>query len=576
VADFLNLFVTSPGNWLYFVIVIVTSQVALIMALEHRRRGDGDRGAGRYALASLGILVGWVVLGAGAAVGAVRAAPIAAYLPPLEQAVGLAGILLGGWALLTAEAPSRTRLADALLVILLMLVVAGAVFTFTQWQGPTGQVDFNLTWYARAWTLLGLACALLILIALIIRFRAVPNTPLKAIFPIVIAAGYGIAITQSAASALRGDYSGPIRVAFLLGMPIFALVIYRYVMSRLGLRAAIDQSSLPQVNIRPPAAPRAASGSASPIERESAQLLRALGDMLEDTTPTAVPAQIVTAAASTLKAEIVALCRVKDAPWLDVLFAYDHVQQHALHGMAVNLESQPTLAIVVNRASQRTLFPDRNVEELIDLYARLDVNTAGPLGPGYLQPLQEAGKVFAVLIVLFPYTGRELRDYEVALLEGLAPMASKLLSLSDKAAAPAAVGKAGAGPTGAQLSDAEVSTALRMRQEMQRSLEMAHSQVDKLSAGVRDLKLELESERNRIAEILATDDDTLSLSQQIRALSQESSALEAERNDLALQLQEARTTLAGATARGNNEVYRDAQPGADGAGVPAGESGDPA
>ncbi len=555
-ADFLDLFVTSPGNWLYFVIVIVISQIALVMAQEHRRRGDDDRGAGRYALASLGFLVGWVVLGAGAALGAVRATPVETYLPPLEYTVALAGVLLGGWALVTAEAPSRTRFADALLVLLLLLVVGAAAFTLIQWQPLAGEVEFNTTWYARAWLLAGLICTLLLLITLIIRFRAVPNTPLKALFPIVLAAGYGVAISQSAGGLLQGDYNGALRASLLLGLPIFALAVYRYVMSRLVPRAALTQASLQSVNVRPPAPARPTATVASPVERESAQLLRALGDMLEDTAPTAIPSQIVIAAANTLKAEVVALCRVKEAPWLDMLYAYDNVQQHALHGMAINLENQPTLAITVERHSQRTLFPDRNTEELIDLYTRLDVSAAGPLGPGYIQPLIDAGETSAVLIVLFPYTGRELRDYEIALLEGLAPMASKLLALSDSAATVQVPAAAGAALPASQLSDVDVSAALKMRQDMQRSLEIAHSQVDKLSAAVRDLKQELEYEHNRIAEILATDEDTLSISQQIRSLSQESSFLQAERNDLASQLQEARTTLAGATARGNRELYQ--------------------
>ncbi len=554
VADFLNLFITSPGNWLYFVTVIIISQLALYMALEQRRRGEFEHAAGRYALASLGLLVGWVILGAGAVAGTVSGASIDTYLPPLEQAVSLGGLLLAGWAFLGAEQPERSRFWDVVTIVLLLLIIAGAVFTLLQWQPLSALVDFNSTQYAMGWAFLGLLFATLLLLALIIRFRAVPNAPLKALLAVLLMAGYGYTISQIAAGTLRGDTMAAVRGAFLAGMVIYALVIYRHVMSRLDL---LDRPALtgPAVSTVPAPAPARPAASPAPVERESAQLLRALGDMLQDTTPSAIPTQIVTAAANELKAEVVALCRVKDANWVDVITIYDNIQQRQMQGMAINLDDQPTMANAIDRVSQRPLYPDRNVQELVDLYTRLDVNSVGPLGPAYLQPLRNGSQTFALLIVMFPFTGRELREGETALLEGLAPIASKLLSLSDHAQE--TTGAAGMPTEGSMdLSEIDLSAALEARQTMQRSLEMAHSQINQITHVVHDLKTELESEHNRIAEILATDEETLSISQQIKALSLENSALEAEREELSAQLQEARTTLFGATASGNRELYR--------------------
>lgn len=554
-ADLLNILVTSPGNWLYFVTVIITSQLAVYMALEHRRRGTSENAAGRYALASLGLMIGWVILGAGAVTGTIEGTASDTYLPPLEQAVSLAGILLAGWAFLTAEAPSRNRVWDVLTVLLLVLTIVGAGLTLWQWQPLSALVDFNSTQYAMYWAFAGLLVSILLLIALIIRFRVVPNTPLKLLFAMLLSTGYGYTITEISNGALRGDYMAAVRGVFLPSMVIFTLVIYRHVMDRLDLRGRTVTTPPPSTEQKP-VAPRQVTASA-PMERESAQLLRALGDMVETTDPAAIPEQVTIAAANILKAEVVALCRIQDANWVDVLVAYDNIQQRRLQGMAINLDDQPTMANAIERLSQRPLYPDRNVQELVDLYTRLDVNNVGPLGPGYLQPLKDNGKAFALLIVMFPFTGRELREAETALLEGLAPMASKLLSLSDKAAAPASLSE-GEIPVPASLLDmneVDLSAAIKARQEMQQSLEMAYSQINQISNVVRDLKTELEYEHDRIAEILATDEETLSISQQIRAISQESSVLEAQREELAAQLQEARTTLAGATAGGNRELY---------------------
>ncbi|GAB4570453.1 MAG: hypothetical protein Kow0077_04610 [Anaerolineae bacterium] len=550
-ADFLNIFVTSPGNWLYFLLVIVISQVALLMSLEHQRRGTSERAAGRYALASLGLVLGWVVLSAGAVAGTVTGNPVDVYLPPLEHAVNLWGLLIVGWAFLTAETSSRTRRLTAILVTLLVLIAAGTIFTIAQWQPLAPLVDFNGTRFAMGWTFLGLSLSVLLLLLMIVRFRAIPNAPLKMLFPLLLAVGYGYAIARIADGTLRGDYTGAIRAAFLPAMLVFALVIYRYIMERLTLagRTPTPRSEAAPPVQPPPPTPIPAS------EREPAQLLRALGDMLARTEPAAIPAQITVATANILKAEIVALCRIKDAHWLEVEAAYDNIQQHTLQGMAINLDDQPTIANAIDRASQRPLYPDRNVEELVDLYTRLDVSSLGPLGPGYIQPLTENGQVFAILLLLFPYTGRELREGETALLEGIGPMASKLLALSDKALTQPAEPLL-APPSGETPSEVDLAAAMQAREEMQKSLELAHSQIEQLSSVVAELKHELESEHSRIIEILATDEETLSISQQIKLLSEESTALEAERNELASRLQEARATLAGATATGKGELYQ--------------------
>jgi len=250
---------------------------------------------------------------------------------------------------------------------------------------------------------------------------------------------------------------------------------------------------------------------------------------------------------------VVALGRTRDAGWIEILAVYDNIQQKPIQGMDLNLSDQPTLARAITTARQEVLHPNQNATELVDLFTRLDVSGGGPLGNAYFQPLLENGKPLGVLIALFPYTGRELRTGEVALLEGLAPMASKLLALSEQTAAAPAPTPAAPAELSAEI---DLSDALRARQVMQQSLEAAHAQIEQLGAAVSDLKAQLENERRRLAEALASDEETLSISQQIRSLSQESSALEAERNQLASELQEARTTLVGATARGNDDLYR--------------------
>ena len=292
------------------------------------------------------------------------------------------------------------------------------------------------------------------------------------------------------------------------------------------------------------------------MERETILLLRAMGEMLASTEPEHLPQHIVLATAEALKADVIALGLIKDSNWLDIVTVYDNIQQKPLQGMAVNLDEQPTLVNAIERKSQRSMHPDRNVEEMIDLYTRLDIGQANPLGGCYFQPLQENGRVIAVLVVAFPYTSRELRANEVRLLEGLAPMASKLLSISRKARRSPAESAIEAAIPGMETGSFNLEAASQARQQMQQALELVRDQTDKLSNVVRNLKGELEHERSQVANILANDEETMSISQQIIALSQEGNEIQQQRDSLVSELQEARTTLAGATSRDDDELYK--------------------
>lgn len=567
-AEFLNLFVAPPGSLLYFLVVIAISQAALFIALEQRLRGTGEHAAGHYTVASLGIVLAWFALVLGAALALVNDQPAELVLPPLERAINAAVIVLIGWSFLTAEGQGHSRQFSLGALILLVMIGLAYAYTANAWypQALQGAVDFNATQFALAWTFVPVVLGLLGLVLLVLRFRQTPNAPLKLFFFAIIVAGYGTTTASIASENLLGDYAGTLRGTFLLAMPIYAIVVYRLIVERLSRREAIPETPTAKpmekpalAAARPPAAPPAPPPS--PMERESIHLLRAMGEMLRTTAPQDLPGNVAAATAQTLKADLVALGMIKDSNWVELVAVYDNIRQKPTEGMSLNLDEQPTIANAIERRRQRPLYADRNVEELTDLYTRLDVSQSSPVGPAYVQPLQEDGNVFALLIVTFPYTGRELRAEEDTLLAGIAPIASKLLCLSRESRAHVAetsVGTLAAAsmPPGVAAAPVDLEASSQVRQEMQRSLELARDQIEQLSNLVRDLKIEMEYERNRITEILANDEETLSISQQIAALSQESTEIQRERDSLASELQEARTTLAGATARSNDDLYQ--------------------
>ena len=565
--EFLNLFVEPTGELIYFLAVIAICQATLLMALGQRLRGPSESAAGRYAVLFGLMVVAWIAMGAGGLYALVANLPDEAILPPLERAINALVIVLASAALLAADSPRTERRTWLVTGLVCLIIIAGYAYTAITWKPLAADHDFNKHWLGYVWTFVPGLMLIFGMGLLLTRYNHTADIPLKMIFFVVLLIGYSYTIARMSGEDLEGDTSGALRLAFLTAMPILTIVVYRLVLDRLN--AAIDEVSeyaeavsRPQAAIRPPdtqpslaqRAPARAPASFTTTS-ESMALLRAIGLMLEKEDPDQIPRQIAVAIATVLKADVAVLVSHDDTNWADVIAAYDHIQQRLIPGLALNLEEQPTVVNALERKTQRPLYPDRNLDELVDLYTRLDINQ---LGPAYVQPLMRSGQVVGVVIVGLPYTNRELNESEAVLLEGLAPVAARLLSLSRaaqriqvdaenqaiqtivKSEAPEAADQAG---------------VAAVRQEMQASLELAQEQIAELSRMVRDLQVELDYERSRLAQLAEGSGEAMTITQRIEVLSHERSELAAERELLAQALQEAQATLISATGQTDESIY---------------------
>lgn len=560
--EFLNLFVEPTGELIYFLAVIAISQATMLMALGQRLRGARERAAGRYAVLLGAVMLAWIAMGVGGLYSLVTDTPDQAVLPPLERAVNAEVVLLAGAALLAADSDKRERWLWRAVGVLTVALVAAYAVTAVQWHDLAASHEFNQHPLGFAWTFVPGLVILILTGLLLTRYNQTADIPLKLIFFAVLLIGYSYTIARISSDELTGHTSGALRLAFLTAMPVVTIVVYRLVLDR--LTAAIDEVSeyaeaisrpqaavaFPdQVRVQPAGRVRPADAS------ESMTLLKAIGLMLENEDPDCIPRQIATAMASVLKADVAVLVTHDEEHWADVLAAYDHVQQRLIPGLALNLDEQPTLREAITERMQRALLPDHNVDELVDLYTRLDISQ---LGPAYIQPLLRAGKVVGVALIGLPYTNRELTESETILLEGLAPVAARLLTLSRAALrirhdAEGEAIKAIVEDTAPDALDQQ--SVLAVRQEMQASLELAQEQIGELNRMVRDLQVELDYERSRVAQLLEDGDEAMSITQRIEALSHERMELAAEREQLARALQEAQATLVSATGAGDADVY---------------------
>jgi signal transduction histidine kinase len=339
-------------------------------------------------------------------------------------------------------------------------------------------------------------------------------------------------------------------------------VIYRTVTARLEAELAMARSiSMTTPSTQTTALSQATPDAPAPVpsgvnERESAQLMRALGQMLEGSTPSNIPERIIHVTLQSLQADVGVLLIVRDANYADTVTGYDRLMQRPVSSLGIRLAEQPTLVNAIERQMQRPLYVDRNSDELRELYSRLDIEQ---LGPTYLQPLVSERRLVGVLLIGLPYSERELTLSEQELLKGIGIISANLLALSDAARSERVQAEEkllqamvqGIPPD--ELDDGSVMSAW---QEMQASLDAARDQIMQLTRQVTTLKVELDYERSRVADALGDTEEGQSATRQLFALNEEQQRLREERDLLSNRLREAETALAGATATDNDGVLK--------------------
>ncbi|MBE2181889.1 MAG: hypothetical protein IAE89_00560 [Anaerolineae bacterium] len=559
-SNFSNMLVVSPGNLIYYLAVFAISLAALFMSLGIRKRG---RVGQIYTTATVGTVIAWTLLMLSALFSLVSNTSPDAILPPIDRLVQTLVILLLGWAFLTADHERFGRAGPALLLILMAWAAIGYIVTGIEWASAYSTQDFNSFTYGSTWTLIPLLACLFGGGICLVFFRKIKDAPLKLVFFGVLIIGYAGTLMTTSQGTLEGDYSGIQRIAFLAAMLLTLGIIYRQVLDTFEMPAQKDAQNPISQQSRPVATiPDASTLQPLPIvppvvsERESAQLMKALGIMLEKASPDAIPERIVQATLNTLKAEIGALLSLQDSSYAEIFVGYDRTMNRSIKAISVNMERQPTLQNAVERRLQRPLFPDRNAEELPDLYSRLDIESVGPT---YFQPLVSDGELLAILMVGLPYTARELTDQEQELLKGIGIIAANLLGLSfsaKKARMNAESRTIEAMMAGRPVEELGDDSALTLWNEMRGELTAAHDQIGQLQGHVTSLKIQLDDERSRLAKSLGDTQESLSISQRIVTLNQAHQKLIDERDQLATRLREVEAAISSTPGNETTDVLR--------------------
>jgi len=549
--ELLNLFTRPPANSVYFVVIFGLCLISLLMSMGHESRQPQGTAYKRYTLSLIGIVVVWALPLVVAGFSLINGTSVAALLPPLERFAITITLLLSLW-MFAISLP----MLDFLTQLGIVISLAGLVITTLQWSDITVQTDFNLTSFAISWTF---AHSLLAIVGAIIIGRYVahiPDSPLKLVYFFILAVGSIFTLIQTIQGNLIGNDSGAMRISMVISVALLPMLLYREIITDLNGQLASAKKTSLTIPPPPPAAVASEVPAMSPAGRESVQLLRALGIMLDSSSST-LPNAILKAVIDMIKVDVAGLLRFKDANYADVIMVYDRIFERESSGMSVNLNQQPTLVNSVERRAQRPLLPDRNQDELHDLYARFDIES---IGPAYFQPLTKDNQVVSVLVVALPYTGRELTKAEESLLKGIAVIAANLLQLAYVAQDAKMMAEENA-------IQQMVSRALTMqpvneaenkaKQNAQVELEQARQQIAHLTSQIDKLKSAVNQEQKRVSDELGDSQEALSVSQRMLALNITNETLRQERDNLLHRLQQAEVALHAALNTPDESRYKD-------------------
>ncbi len=569
--DFLNLFVESPGDLLYFLVVIAISQASLFMALGHRSRFPYERTTQRYVVATFALVGVWVLLLAGAMLPLLLSQNPNAILPPLERLAYTVTLLMLSWAFLSADRAEWGRRANLTLIASIVVSVFFYILTAIQWRSVIDIIPvFNLSIFAPLWSFLPAFIALISLILIIANFQIVVDAPIKTIFFTLIAFGNGFNLFQFMQGQVFGNYLGSARLVYVAALVMLPLIIYRLVVSYLensvaevALAASQPSKSIGNTpHLRDKSEPILAIPSSSPTltasgETQSVQLLRAIGMMMDAKGTSEIPQKVIRAVLEILRVDIGILIKIQDANYADIIYGYDRVQDEPISGVSLSLEEQPTLVNALERHAQRALFLERNTDELDDFYRRIDIDQQGTV---YIQPLTKDQELIAVLLIGFPYQQRELQSTESELLKGMGIIASNLLSLSFEAREASILAEERAIQAmieGVPIDTIGESDVVNAHLEMEASLQLARDQINQLSGQVSLLKLQLDEERQRILNLLGDTNDDLSVSQRISVIFDEQEELREERDNLTRDLLDAEVVLTTYTVQDGESLTYD-------------------
>lgn len=519
--EFLDLFVRFPGDLLFFLLVIAFSLGALYLAIGHRSRFPVEHATRRYVFSAAGLLLVWLVMMGAALLAQFADISVNRYMPPLERMAYAISLVVMAWAFLSADFVhwrNRSNLFLFGVSLLLMLVYLRTAQSWLNAEAATS--NFNASANAMLWSAIPVAIAIAGALFAALNARHLIDAPLKALFFLIIILGNGLDLVHLSDGEVAGSYLGGARLAYVAGLALYPLIIYRLAVALLenSLVEVVMAASQPASALEEPtveaeeqsddpllSAPSSWSFSAAPVQTDRRLFLSAVGMMMDPRDDANLASQIVESTLEALGADLCILVRVQEGGYADVSAGYDRVAEQELSGISLNLSEQPTLLEAANRGEQAILFPEYHADELTDLFRRLNIES---LSSVYVQPLMAGNELCAVLLVSIPYRQVDLSVEQIESLREIGFVAAHMLAWSAAAKSSSSqadaeqIERIAAAPAESALDS---DTLMANRRELESSLERVIERRSKLASQVDQLNQQLEQQHIRLLDALTDD-----------------------------------------------------------------------
>lgn len=397
-----------PGSVIYHLLTLFALQIVLALAYSRWQRDAGDESSRRMTAAAAGILVARLILlfvGLMMDGDPTRARIV---LPPMEQAIDLATVILLVWGL-APFAMGRPRLADGALLVSLIVVAVMFLIFFQDWQNRVATTGITTpyigtiqtyVWGLLQITILGIGLARLLM-------KPASRLTMRPIIVAVVLLAHIVNFFNYPEVLPSGtEVTYWLRLGYLVAFPLWAVLAYRENLHDLMTAAEADRAQADQL----------------------AHNLRLTTDVIATRTPEARLEQVLNMVTGLIPTQFATIGLIDERNPQRVVFG----QLRTKTGRDIDYSRQIKLS---DYAAFRLAFEQQRGIELLsrgvgarqahDLSQQFNV---GALGPVFIEPLVTGGQCFGFLMLAAPTTAQNWSEHDRTIIPGLAAFASQALA----------------------------------------------------------------------------------------------------------------------------------------------------
>ncbi len=396
-----------PGSVIFHLLTLFALQVVLALATSRWQRDPNDEAARRMTLAAGGMLAARLLLLLVALFVDQDPERARVVLPPLEQAIDTATVLLLVWGL-AAFALDRPRLADGVLLVGLVVVAVLFLFFFQDWQSRATLTSAYIgTVQAYVWGVLQMA-----ILAVGLVWLLVDGAARLSLRPMIIA----VILLAHVANFFNYPEIIPsgtevvywLRLGYLIAFPLWAVLAYREGMRGLVTLAEAERAQSVQL----------------------ARNLRLSTGVIAARIPEVRLEEALDMVVGLAATQFAAIGLIDDKNPQRVLFNHTRpiISRETGYGHVLNLSDHAAFRLAYEQQRGIELLP-RGVgaRQVHDLSQQFNV---GALGPVLVEPLLVANQCFGFLFLAAPPSVANWTDRERAIVPGVAAFLAQAIANS--------------------------------------------------------------------------------------------------------------------------------------------------